>query len=368
MTRLGVLLLYGGRSAEHEVSCVSARHVAAFLDPGRYQVLAVGITKQGAWVLPAASEPVLLGEALDVPDEAFVAEGSPVALVGQPGRCRLLSLASGGEEIGPDLGVVFPVLHGPYGEDGTLQGLLELADLPYVGSGVASSAVGMDKRKMKVAFQAEGIPMAPWRPVYASAWRDGEHDSLRSVEEIGFPCFVKPAGLGSSVGVSKCSTAGELAGALELAFTYDPTALVEEAISGREIECAVLGNESPVASVCGEIIHAGEFYDYESKYLDSTSEAVIPASIPGPVCELVRSYSLQAFKAVDAAGLSRIDFFYEEGRRGVLINEINTMPGFTTISMYPKLWEASGIAYGELLDRLVDLALERYRSKPRPVF
>ncbi|MDQ4149207.1 MAG: D-alanine--D-alanine ligase [Actinomycetota bacterium] len=353
-------LLYGGRSAEHEVSCVSARHVAAAIEPSKYEVVPVGITKDGRWVLPDVARTVLDGGPLKVPEETFEAEGSPITPLGRFSDEGAMSLTG----IAPD--VVFPVLHGPYGEDGTVQGLLELADVPYVGSGVLGSAVAMDKVMMKVAFRAAELPTAQFVVLRQQEWQRERGRLLEAAVSLGFPSFTKPANLGSSVGITRCTDRHSLARGIELAFEFDRKVVVEEGISGREIECAVLGNDSPEASVCGEILPGREFYDYTAKYLDPSSRTVVPADLPRAVSEEIRRHSLAAFRAVEAAGLSRVDFFYDAGGRGVVVNEINTMPGFTEISMFPKLWEATGIPYATLIDKLLELALERYASKPRP--
>lgn len=342
---LRVALLFGGQSAEHDVSCVSARHVAAAMDPARYEVVPIGITRMGEWVL---AEMVPAG----LP---FMAEGAALGMFG----------GLGGTSGAPDLrvDVVFPVLHGPYGEDGTVQGLLEMAGVPYVGSGVLGSAVGMDKCMMKVAFSAAGIPNARSVIIQAHDWPAGRKALIAQAAELGFPCFTKPANLGSSVGISKCTDERSLVEGVKLALTHDRKVLVEEGITGREIECAVLGNDFPQASVCGEIIPGRDFYDYEAKYLEPSSKTIVPADLPEAVSQQIRDRAVQAFQAVGAAGLSRVDFFYDEGGRGVVINEINTMPGFTEISMFPKLWAASGVPYPALIDKLIELALKRHAAK-----
>jgi D-alanine-D-alanine ligase len=369
MDRMRVVLLFGGRSSEHEVSCFSARHVADAMDRDRYEVIPVGISRAGRCVLSREALEVLAGAPLDVPDESFVAEGEPVAFVQDPAARTLVRLGgpSAGEVLGP-VDVAFPVLHGPYGEDGCVQGLLELAGIPYVGSGVLGSALAMDKEKMKLAFRAAGLPGPAFVVVRAHEWAAEPERLAGAACELGFPLFVKPANLGSSVGVTRCTEATEVAGAIEEGLRYDRKVLVEEGIRGREIECSVLGNDEPEASVPGEIIPAADFYDYAAKYLEDTSKLLVPAPLPPEVVESVRTAALAAFRAVDAAGMARVDFFYEDkGRsRGVILNEINTIPGFTTISMYPKLWEASGLPYSRLIDRLIDLALERAAGRPRP--
>lgn len=350
-----VAVLFGGQSAEHEVSCVSASHVAAALDPDRYEVVPIGITKTGEWVLP---DPAAPGQG------PFQAKGRPIAVFGPFGGPRPHDAAASGLEFD----VVFPVLHGPFGEDGTIQGMLELAGCPYVGSGVLGSAVGMDKAMMKMAFAAAGLPGARAITVHWAGWAQRRGDILDRACALGFPSFTKPANLGSSVGISRCLDADAVAAGIDLALQFDTKALVEEGIPGREIECAVLGNEDPQASVCGEIIPGREFYDYEAKYVEPSSKTIVPADLPDEVSSLIRNYSVAAFKAVEAAGLARVDFFFDEARageegKGVVINEINTMPGFTEISMFPKLWEASGIAYPALVDRLIELALQRHAGK-----
>lgn len=361
--RIKVALLFGGRSAEHEVSCASARHVAAAMDAGRYQVVPVGITLKGQWVLPELSVEALRGGPLEIPQEAFEARGAPISL--DTGSAPWAVSAGGLTASLPalSLDVVFPVLHGPQGEDGAVQGLLELAGYPYVGSGVLGSAMGMDKQKMKLAFEASGIPMASYLVMRSHQWASERDRLVAEAAGLGFPLFTKPANLGSSVGITRCTDPASLAEGIDLAFKHDDKVVVEEGIAGREIECAVLGNHEPQPSVCGEILPGREFYDYEAKYIDQTSRTVVPADLPAPVSELIRRYSVRAFQAVDAAGMARVDFFYEEGGRGVLVNEINTIPGFTTISMFPKLWEASGLPYPELIDRLIELALELHSGR-----
>ena len=344
-----VALLFGGRSAEHEVSCVSASHVAAAMDPDRYEVVPIGITKTGEWVLP---DPAVPG------GRPFKAEGRPISVFGPFGAPAPPDAAPPGE-----FDVVFPVLHGPFGEDGTIQGMLEMAGCPYVGSGVLGSAVGMDKAMMKTAFSAAGLSSARAITVRGADWERRRAEILDQACRLGFPSFTKPANLGSSVGISRCIDADAVAAGIDLALQFDTKALVEEGIRGREIECAVLGNDDPEASVCGEIIPGREFYDYEAKYVEPSSKTIVPADLPEDVSTLIRSYSIAAFRAVEAAGLARVDFFYDQAGRGVVINEINTMPGFTEISMFPKLWAAGGMSYPELIDRLIDLALERHAAK-----
>lgn len=337
------------------------------MDPRRYEVIPIGITLDGRWLLPDVSRKVLEGGDLEIPETAFKAEGEPVVLLQDPERKALVPLDPTGplSSVG-QIDVVFPVLHGPFGEDGTVQGMLELADLPYVGAGVLGSAISMDKEKMKILFRAHGLPTAQFKVVRAADWESRQDEVLLEAATVGFPCFTKPANLGSSVGITKCRDQHGLELGIYTALAYDRKVLVEEALSGRELECAVLGNDSPEASVVGEIIPGREFYDYAAKYLDDSSVTVIPAEITPEVSATVRRYSLGAFRAVDATGMARVDLFFEESGRGVVVNEINTIPGFTTISMYPKLWEASGLGYSDLIDRLIDLALERHKNKPRP--
>jgi D-alanine-D-alanine ligase len=357
--RRRVLLLFGGRSAEHDVSRVTAVAVARALDPEKYEVVPVAITTDGRWLLAGEARELLARSREELP-AAFAVEGEVVAPPSEPGRGEIVRA---GEPLAVD--VVLPVLHGPYGEDGTIQGLLELAGLPYVGSGVLGSAVGMDKIIMKRAFAAVGVPVARWL-----AFRDG-HDRVafaRDVErELGLPCFVKPSNMGSSVGVSKAHDRAELDAALELALVYDEWVVAEEAIEGREIEVGVLGDDPPVASVPGEVVPGAEFYDYADKYEDGKAKLLVPAPLDADWVADVQRLAVQAFAACRCEAMARVDFFFEEcGRgRGFLCNELNTIPGFTPISMYPKLWEASGVGYAELLDRLIDLAVARHARRAR---
>lgn len=356
--RLG--LLFGGRSCEHEVSVTSARSVLAAIDGDKYDVTMIGITKEGRWLLADDATRVL--EAGVVGDEKL-----PSVMLDYPGsRALVASPGAGVPALEQErLDVVFPLLHGPYGEDGTVQGLLELAGIPYVGSGVAGSAVGMDKELMKRAFRAENLPGVDYRVYRRSRWQREPREVAAEIGAgPGFPCFVKPVNLGSSVGVSKVRGPDELAAAMDLAASFDLKIMVEAAVVDcHEVECAVLGNEQPEASTVGEIVPGNEFYDYAAKYLDDTSELIIPARISGEAMERVRELSLRAFRAVDAAGMARVDFFVTRDPETVLVNEINTIPGFTPISMYPKLWAASGIPYPQLIDRLIELALERARER-----
>jgi D-alanine-D-alanine ligase len=342
--KLRVAILYGGISAEHEVSVVSARSVLEAIDRSKYDVVPVAITKQGTWLLPERAPDRLPGALPSVEDV-----GTAIALRPESGSVAI------GE--GP-VDVVFPLLHGPGGEDGTVQGMLDVLGIPYVGCGVASSAVGMDKSLQKPIFAAAGIPVTPWHTVRVG---DAEEEIVRrAVSEFGLPVFTKPANLGSSVGVSKCRTEPEIMDGLQAAFTHDRVALIEKAIDGRELECAVLGNDEPEASVVGEIVPANEFYDYEAKYVNEGSKTIVPADIADGAAKRIRAYALAAFKAIGCAGMARVDFFLASSG-DIYLNEINTIPGFTPISMYPKLWEASGVPYAALIDRLIELALERRR-------
>ena len=355
--RMRVGVVYGGRSGEHEVSLRSAASIIGALDPARYEIVPIAIGKDGRWLTGPDSLRVLEAAQRDLaplPDH-----GSDVTLPADPTRRGLVPLGRG-RAVGLD--VVFPVLHGTYGEDGTVQGLLELADVPYVGAGVLASAVGMDKAAMKSIFRDAGIPVCRWLVT-----RAGEEtpDALarRVGAELGFPCFVKPANMGSSVGITKVGAPAALAAAVAEAAAYDPKIVIEEAIAGREFECGVLGNDAPEASVVGELVPSHEFYDYADKYVDQGARITIPAAIPAECADALRAMALRAFRAIDCSGLARVDFFLENGTGRILVNEINTMPGFTSISMYPKLWEASGVPYATLLDRLIALAFERHAAR-----
>ncbi len=349
--RVRLVLLFGGQSAEHDVSCVTAKHVVAAADPARYTLDPVGITRDGQWVRAEDARAAIEQGAAALP-EALAATGTTIdhesAIVPTDAD---------------DTVVVFPLLHGPMGEDGTVQGLLEQAGVPYIGAGVLGSAVAMDKAMAKDVLATKGIPQARWLAYRSSDLGDLPLDEIE--RELGLPCFVKPANLGSSVGVSKAHDRDELARALELAFSYDEWVVVEEAVVAREIELAVLGNSDLRVSVPGEVTPAAEFYDYEDKYLDGRAELTIPADLPPEVAEQFQDLALQAYRALRAEGMARVDFLYEEGGRGPLLNEINTIPGFTPISMYPKLWAASGLPYDELIDELVALALERHERRTK---
>ncbi len=354
-TRVG--LLFGGRSVEHEVSVVSARGVAASLDAERFEMVPLGICGDGRWLPPVESARILASDRQRVEAPAHATE----RCVADPGSGGLLRVGGRSAPETIRLDVVFSVAHGWGGEDGRIQGLLDLAGIPCVGAGVLGSAVGMDKQISKALFQERGLPVAPWRALRRDEWRRDRAGAERGlVEALGLPMFAKPANGGSSVGISKVHTADELPAALQVAFAHDHKVVVEKGLDVREIECAVLGNERPEASIAGEIIPSREFYDYAAKYEDATSKLVIPAAIDGKTTETIRALALEAFRALDLAGMARVDFFLEKGAGGrIFLNEVNTLPGFTPISMYPKLWDATGVPYRELLTRLIDLARER---------
>ena len=373
--RLRVGVLYGGRSGEHEVSLASAAAVFANLDRTRYEPVAIRIEKDGRWAL--ADRPPTTISAAEVIEQARLDAARPsrsgreVHLMARPSEETILSIdrrSSRNEDgqavvTGLNLDVIFPVLHGPYGEDGTIQGLLELANVPYVGAGVLASAVGMDKGIMKVVFAAAGLPVCPYRVVLRHDWQRQRDEIAAELEKaLQYPMFVKPANLGSSVGISKAKSRPTLIEAMNLAGSFDRKIVVEAAVpNAREIECAVLGNDAPEASKPGEVIPSREFYDYEAKYIDEGSRTIIPADI-GPRTEAeIRRLSILAFKAIDCAGMARVDFLLSPDT--IFVNEVNTIPGFTTISMYSKLWAATGVDYPTLLDRLIALALERHAEK-----
>jgi D-alanine-D-alanine ligase len=348
--RINLVVLYGGRSAEHDVSRVTAAHVLRAADPARYAITAVGISREGQWQLAESAMAALARGPDALPGELEI-EGpltSPAVLDATPSD-------------GPT--VVLPLLHGPLGEDGTIQGLLELADTPYVGSGVLGSAVTMDKAMAKQVLAHHGIAQARWLSFH-------EHELAPSTvgsvtEELGLPVFVKPANMGSSVGITKAKSSSELIVAIELALTYDDRVVIEEAVVAREIEVAVLGNLEPRASVPGEIVPGREFYDYEDKYVTDGARLLVPAPLPDGEAAAARTLAVDVFKALRCEGMARVDFLYEEHGRGFLCNEANTIPGFTPISMYPKLWAATGLSYGDLIDELVRLAIERHGRQRR---
>ena len=355
--KIKVAILFGGQSAEHEISLQSAKNVAAAIDRRKYDVVLVGITKTGRWYLCEESNFVLHADSPRL--IKLQKTGDSLALCLGGGAGRFISLFDN-REIGP-IDVVFPVLHGPFGEDGTVQGLLKLANMPFVGAGVLGSAVGMDKEVMKRLLREAHIPVADF--VVLNRSKAGEIDFETVKKRLGQPMFVKPANLGSSVGISKVKNEDEFGEAVALALKYDNKILVEEYIEGREIECSVLGNENPIASVPGEIIPRHEFYSYDSKYIDENGAALeIPAGLSDNVTKKVQACAVKAFEVLCCEGMARVDFFVRKNG-DVIVNEINTIPGFTKISMYPKLWEASGISYSELIDRLIQLAIERFRRE-----
>jgi D-alanine-D-alanine ligase len=376
--RLRVGVIYGGRSGEHEISLASAAAIIGNLDRRRYEPVAIRIDRDGRWSIPdrpptaiAASE-VIEQARLDAARP--LRSGREVHLVAHPGDETILTIdrtnsglepSEGARVTGLGLDVIFPVLHGPYGEDGTIQGLFELANIPYVGAGVLASSVGMDKAAMKVVFAARGLPVVDWTVVLRRRWHADPEAVLTAVlERFTLPVFVKPANLGSSLGISKAKDPQALATAIEVAAGFDRKVIIESAVpDAREIECGVLGNEEPEASVPGEIVPSREFYDYQAKYLDGSSELIIPAPLSDPDAAEIRRLALEAFLAIDAAGMARIDFLVSRDSGRIFLNEINTIPGFTTISMYAKLWAASGVAYPALLDRLIALALDRHADK-----
>jgi D-alanine-D-alanine ligase len=364
--KLRVGVIFGGQSGEHEVSLVSAQGIMNAMDREKYEVIPIGITKEGRWL--TSGEPMKLlqaggpGAAGQIADAQRPEAGTRELVV----RNRR-DLVPGTSETGfPQVDVVFPVLHGPYGEDGTVQGLLEMADIPYVGAGVLGSALGMDKIAMKAAFQSHGLPVVEHLALKRKDWERDPEAMMELIEkELGYPCFIKPANLGSSVGISKVHQRSELAPALGLAARYDRRMLAERAVNAREIEVSVLGNDEPIASLPGEIVPCREFYDYIAKYIDDRSELIIPAELPPEVTRRIQELAITAFLAVDCAGMARVDFLLDKDTGALYLGELNTIPGFTPISMYPKLWEASGISYSELIDRLIELALERHADNSR---
>jgi D-alanine-D-alanine ligase len=376
--RLRVGVLYGGRSGEHEVSLASAASVFANLDRARYEPVPIRIEKDGRWALADKPPAVMIaGEVIEqsrLEAARPMREGREVHFVARPSDETILTIDRSRDRdadvpsaivTGLSLDVIFPMLHGPYGEDGTIQGLLELANVPYVGAGVLASAVGMDKAVMKILFAARGLPVCRYRAVLRHEWEAAPDKVTEDLESVlHYPMFVKPANLGSSVGISKAKDLAGLRDAMALAGSFDRKIVIEAAVpNAREIECAVLGNDTPEASVAGEIIPSREFYDYESKYLDEGSKSLIPADLPKKTADQVRKLSIEAFKAIDGAGMSRVDFLLARDTGKLYLNEVNTIPGFTTISMYAKLWAASGLEYPALLDRLIALALARHAEK-----
>ena len=351
MKRLRVGIIFGGRSGEHEVSVTSAASIFKHIDRAKYEPVAIRIEKDGKWSFPQQE-----------PKASNVAEAIAQAKSAAPG-----TQATGDPGLGAlNLDVVFPVLHGPYGEDGTVQGLLEMAGLAYVGNGVLASAAGMDKSVMKLLFAGRGLPVCRSSDFVRPDWERNRAAVLQRLAALGLPLFVKPANLGSSVGISKVKAQADLVSAIEVALQFDRKVIVEAAVpKAREIECAVLGNDDPKTSVPGEILPSREFYDYEAKYLDEGSKTVIPADIPQQTVAEVQRLAVEAFRAIDGAGLARVDFLMDGNSGALYLNEINTLPGFTNISMYSKMWEATGIPYSALVDRLIQLGIERHQEKQR---
>jgi len=360
MDKLKLAVLFGGRSGEHEISLRSARSVVRALDPSKYEVVEIGITKDGHWF---GGEEVLLSfERGDIQDL------SRVTMLGEPERGSLYLRHEDRMEKNHEIDAVFPVLHGSYCEDGTVQGLLELADIPYVGAGVLASAVAMDKALFKDVMRAQEIPVVDWVVFPSTALEEDTEAALDRAESIGgYPLFTKPANLGSSVGISRCNHRSDLVEGLFEAAMYDRRVIVEKGLDAREIEVSVLGNEDPAASVAGEIVPSDEFYTYDAKYVDDDSELIIPAPIDDATSDMARKLAVDAFKAIDGAGMARVDFLLDRVSGELFMNEINTIPGFTSISMYPKLWEATGLDYGDLLDKLIELAFQRQDQKDKLV-
>lgn len=359
-TKIHVGLIYGGKSGEHDVSLQTAFAVAGEFDYSKYEITPFYITKLGEWRLGDK----LAGKPLSV-DELRLPAANGAASTAFPlaPLFERLNPGSAGDGSQP-IDVVFPLLHGTFGEDGTIQGLFEIANIPYVGAGVLASAVGMDKIMMKKVFAQEGLPQCVFRYFNRTQWeKDASFFIMECEVALGYPCFIKPANLGSSVGISKAKNREELIAAVDYAFRYDRKVIVEEFIDGREIEVSVLGNDEPKASVPGEIAPSNEFYDYKAKYVDGKSTMQIPANLPNTAAEAIREMAVRAFMAIDGSGLSRVDFFLRKSDNQLFINEVNTLPGFTPFSMYPLMWKETGLPYRELLDKLIDLALKRYADK-----
>jgi D-alanine-D-alanine ligase len=385
--KLRVGVLFGGRSGEHEVSLLSAASVMQAMDRSKYEVVPIGITKQGIWLTDLHAEKLIKGEFVEAPKGKSLRAGDPAATssaaVLAKGEAVLVPPVPSNNSIVPfetprnhgahsiHVDVIFPVLHGTFGEDGTMQGLLELADIPYVGSGVLGSAAGMDKDIMKRLFADSRLPLVKHVTVLRSEWERQPKKIEKAVDSaLKYPVFVKPANLGSSVGISKAHDATELPAAMNEAARFDRKIIIEQGVGGkrhkaREIECAVLGNDEPIASICGEIIPATEFYDYNAKYIDSGSELLIPARLDHTQVRQIQEMAIRAFQSVECSGLARVDFLMDPVSGHFYVNEVNTMPGFTAISMYPKLWAATGIEYPALIDRLIQLAIERHADKKR---
>jgi len=390
MPKLRVGVLFGGRSGEHEVSLLSAASVLNAIDKDKYDVVPIGITKDGRWLTAEHAENLLTGKLVLEPrtlragdpkltePAAVLARGEAVVVPPEPVH-RETGLMPFQTDATPmrrasdraiNVDVIFPVLHGTFGEDGTIQGLLELADIPYVGAGVLGSAAGMDKDIMKSLFIAAGLPIVKHVTILRSDWKKDLKRVEKLVGKLKYPVFVKPANLGSSVGISKAHNKKELGPAIEEAAKFDRKIVIEQGVGGnkdkaREIECSVLGNDEPEASVPGEIVPIKEFYDYNAKYLDEGSQLIIPAKLSKAETKKVQELAVKAFKAVDCSGLARVDFLMDPKSRKIYLNEINTMPGFTAISMYPKLWAASGLEYSDLIDRLIQLGIERHEDKKK---
>ncbi len=391
MEKLRVGILFGGRSGEHEVSLLSAASVLNAIDKDKYEVVPIGITKDGRWLTAEHAENLLTGKLMleprnlragdpdMTPSAAVLARGEAVVVPPEPVHRQSglvpfqtdAAMMRRASDRAINVDVIFPVLHGTFGEDGTIQGLLELADIPYVGAGVLGSAAGMDKDVMKSLFIAAGIPIVKHVTILRSAWESDPKQVQKRVEsKLTYPVFVKPANLGSSVGISKAHNRKELGPAIEEAAKFDRKIVIEQGVGGkkekaREIECSVLGNDEPVASVPGEIVPGKEFYDYTAKYVDEGSQLIIPAKLTKTETKKVQNLAVAAFKAVDCSGLARVDFLMDPKTRKIYLNEINTMPGFTSISMYPKLWAASGLEYADLIDRLIQLGIERHEDKKK---
>jgi D-alanine-D-alanine ligase len=369
--KLRVGILFGGRSGEHEVSLLSANSILKAIDRKKFEVVPIGITKTGRWLTAGGAQALLTGSSSPHSADAASTELLPPAPTD-----AVSALVPDAASLGAGrLDVVFPVLHGTFGEDGTIQGLFELADIAYVGSGVLGSAAGMDKDAMKRLFIAARLPIVKHLTVLRTAWESSPRKTVTNIEaELKYPLFVKPANLGSSVGISKVHDRKELATALTLAARYDRKIVIEQGVGGakkkaRELEVAVLGNDDPKASVVGEIVPGKEFYDYEAKYLSDASIPIIPAKLTAAESKQIRAMAVEAFRACDLAGLARVDFLMEpDGKRRIYLNEVNTLPGFTSISMYPKLWQATGISYSDLITRLIELALERHKERSRTSF
>ena len=359
-TKIRVGVLFGGRSREHEVSLSSARSVLNHIDKSRYDIELIGITHDGVWVVGEDAQQLLDGKKCSPKKTIYV------PTIPSDARLASVSAQNNGQmiKIEEKIDIAFPVLHGPFGEDGAIQGLFEIAGIPYVGAGVAASAVCMDKILMKSVFIKYQIPTPRFGYYLRRSWQRDKNTIKNDVlREIGFPCFVKPSNTGSSVGITKVKSMQEFDNAFELAAEYDRKIVVEQAVDAREIECSVLGNDDPEVSVPGEIIQSREFYDYDAKYIDETSKLIIPAELNSETAQTIRGLAVEAYKAVDCSGMARVDFLLDRNAEKVYVNELNTLPGFTDISMYPKLWEESGLSYGNLITKLIDFGFERFEDK-----